>query len=137
MFDRRFDNVTSTHSNKKLAVRGSAESADNDTNHYALKHIQKRHRHFLRQIEAAQPVSVVVPKALAQPIVSQNTHAGPYNFNTGHAHNYEDDHNGKLHTDIRIQRLIQLNSSRDSYHLYSRYDIPPCTKHSALNYFYI
>lgn len=37
------DRVLSTHNNKKLVVSGSA---DNDTIHNALKHVQKHHHHF-------------------------------------------------------------------------------------------
>jgi hypothetical protein len=52
------DNVTSTHNNKKLTVTGSA---DNNTIHYALKHIQKRHRHLLPQ-KLRNPFRLLFPR---------------------------------------------------------------------------
>jgi hypothetical protein len=128
------DNVTSTHNNKKLTVTGSA---DNNTIHYALKHIQKRHRHLLPQ-KLHNPFRLLFPRhshSRYAPSWSHTTHPGPYNYNTGHAHNYEDDNNWKYgskyghgydqapqhHYKQGSLRQILFDSYRSSHHSHSGY----------------
>lgn len=86
------DSVVSTHHNKKLVVTGSA---DNNTIHYALKHIQKRHHHYLPQ-KLHNPLRLLFPRhshSRYTPSWNQTSHAGPYDSNTSRAHNnyYEND----------------------------------------------
>ena len=119
------DNVTSRHNNKKLTVTGSA---DNDTIHCALKHIQKRHN----------PFRLLFPRhshSRYAPSWSRTTHAGPYNYNTGNDHNYEDDNSWKYgskyghgydhaaqhHYKPGSLRQILFDSYRSSHHSHSGY----------------
>lgn len=52
------DSVVSTHHNKKLVVTGSA---DYNTIHYALKHIRKRHHHYMPQ-KLHNPFRLLFPR---------------------------------------------------------------------------
>ena len=80
------DNVVSTHNNRKLTVTGSA---DNNTIHYALKHIQKRHRHILPQ-KLHNLIRLLLPRhslSRYSPSWNHTPNTGPDANITSYAHN--------------------------------------------------
>ncbi|KAG0564065.1 hypothetical protein KC19_8G080200 [Ceratodon purpureus] len=127
------DNVVSTHNNKKLIVTGSA---DNNTIHYALKHIQKRHRHFLPQ-KLHNPFRLLFPRhshSRYTPSWNNTMHTSSYNHNNSYAHNYDSDkwkYDSKYghgydqgpqhHYKPGSLRQILFDSRRSSHHSHSGY----------------
>lgn len=126
------DSVVSTYNNKKLVVMGSA---DNSNIHNALKHIRKRHHHYLPQ-KLHNPFRLLFPghsHSLYTPSWNRaSSTAGPH---TSRGHNYydnDDDMNSskyghgygqapEYHYKPGSFRQILFDSRRSSHHSHSGY----------------
>jgi len=127
------DSVVSAYNNKKLVVTGSADS---NTIHYALKHIRKRHHHYLLQ-KLHNPFRLLFPRHshnLYTPSWNHTSSAtGP--SHTSHGQNYEDNDDDassskyghgygqalEHHYKPGSLRQILFDSHRSSHHNHSGY----------------